>query len=322
MTIRLVFMGSPEFAVPSLRRLVGAGYDIAAVYTQPDRMAGRGRRLRPSPVKQAAEQLDLPVIQPPSLRSQGAIEELAALQPEAIVVVAFGQILRPAVLQIPPHGTLNVHASLLPRYRGAAPVASAILDGQETTGVTIMLLDECLDTGPMLAQRAELIRPEDTTATLTERLADLGADLLLVTLSAWLAGEIQPQAQNDATATLTHRIRKEDGAIDWQLPAVEIWRHIRAYTPWPGATTTLNGVPLQILQAWPAPAEPGGPPGTVRTLAGRVDIPSALPRPAFAVQTGDGALLPLVLQKAGRKALSAREFLNGERGLLGSRLGA
>ncbi len=315
-------MGSPEFAVPSLRRLVEAGYAIAAVYTQPDREAGRGRRVRQSPIKEAAEAYGLPVRQPVSLRQPEAVAALAELRPDAIVVVAFGQILRPSVLRIPPHGVFNVHASLLPRYRGAAPVASAILDGQETSGVSIMLLDEGLDTGPVLAQRAELVLPEDTTATLTDRLATLGAALLIETLPDWLAGRIAPQSQNDAEATVTRRIKKQDGEIDWRLPAVELWRRVRAYNPWPAASTTLGGMPLSIFQAWPAPGQSGEPPGTAVPLAGSIELPAALPRPGFAVQTGDGLLLPLVLQKAGRKALPAREFLNGERGLIGSRLGS
>jgi methionyl-tRNA formyltransferase len=315
-------MGSPQFAVPALRQLSEAGYEIAGVYTQPDRDAGRGRRLRPSPVKLTAEELGLSVFQPQNLRGSEAIEELRALQPDAIVVVAFGQILRPSVLQIPPQGVLNVHASLLPRYRGAAPVASAILDGLEATGVSIMLLDEGTDTGPVLAQRSELILPEDTTATLTDRLATLGAQLLIETLPGWLRGETAPRPQDEAEATVTRRIKKDDGAIDWSLPATEIWRRVRAYTPWPGAATTLGETPLQILQAWPAAGERQAEPGTVLPRQGNVELPAALPVPAFAVQTGNGVLLPLVLQRSGRKALSAREFLNGERGLIGRRLGA
>ncbi|HTE84966.1 MAG TPA: methionyl-tRNA formyltransferase, partial [Dehalococcoidia bacterium] len=296
---RLVFMGSPEFAVPSLRRLLEARYDIVAVYTQPDRQAGRGRHLQPPPVKQAALEAGLPVFQPETLRRPEAVAELASLHPDAIVVVAFGQVLRPPVLQIPGCGVLNVHASLLPRHRGASPVAGALLAGDEAAGVSIMLLDAGLDTGPVLAQRAEAILPEDTAGSLTDRLANLGAGLLVETLPAWLTGKLAPSAQDERQATLTRRVNKEDGRIDWSRPAREIWSRIRAYTPWPGAMTSLNGTPLQILQAWPAAGGDDEPAGTVLPLAGAVDVPASLPPPAFAVQTGDGILLPLVLKRAG-----------------------
>lgn len=321
-TTRLVFMGSPEFALPSLQRLLASGYNAVGVYTQPDRGAGRGRRLQPSPVKVAALEAGLPVFQPESLRRQEAIDELAALQPDVMVVVAYGQILRRAVLQLPPRGVLNVHPSLLPRYRGASPVATAILDGVETTGITIMLLDEGMDTGPILAQQIEAIRPEDTTGTLSDRLATLGAELLSETLRDWLDGQITPRPQNDGEATLTRRIQKEDGQLDWSQPATELWRQIRSSTPWPAAVTTLGDATLQILQAWPLTETHPEEPGTILPFRARIELPAALPAPAFAVQTGDGILLPLILRRAGRKAVTAREFLNGERDLLGRRLGA
>lgn len=314
-------MGSPQFAVPSLRALIEAGNNVVAVYTQPDREAGRGRQVHSSPVKIAAMELGLPILQPERLRGPGAIEDLRSFDPELIVIVAYGQILRPDVLALPRHGTLNVHASLLPKYRGASPVAGALLHGEAATGVTIMLVDEGLDSGPILSQRSELIRPEDTTASLSNRLATAGAQLLVETLPDWLSGRLRPTAQDESQATLTRRIRKEDGQLDWSRPAEQLWHQIRAYTPWPGALTSIDGVSLQILQAWPVTASGGEVPGTAVQLSGSHEIPAALPAPAFAVQTGDGLLLPLMLKKSGRKALSAREFLNGERGLIGKRLG-
>jgi methionyl-tRNA formyltransferase len=318
---RLVFMGSPDFAVPSLLALVEAGYDIAAVFTQPDRPGGRGRHILSPPVKEAALSAGLSVSQPETLRSQEAVAHLASLRPDAIVVVAFGQILRPSVLQIPRRGVLNVHASLLPRHRGASPVAAALLAGDEETGVSVMLLDEGLDTGPVLQQRREAIQPEDDAGTVTDRLAQLGADLLIETLPAWLEGTIEPAPQDASAATLSRRIGKEDGRIDWTHSAEEIWRAVRAYTPWPGATTSLNGTVLQVLQSWPVPRAALQEPGTVLELDEPFAVPAPLPRPAFAVQTGNGLLLPLLLKRAGKRVVSARDFLNGERGLIGAKLG-
>jgi methionyl-tRNA formyltransferase len=319
---RLVFMGSPEFAEPSLRRLIDAGYAIAGVYTQPDRSGGRGRRLLAPPVKRLAEAAGLSVFQPESLRLPEAVAELAALDPGVIVVVAFGQILRPAVLALPPRGVVNVHASLLPRYRGASPIAGALLHGDAETGVSIMLLDEGMDTGPVLAQARETVLPQDTTGSLSERLASLGAELLIATLPRWLAGEVAPQEQDEACATTTKLIAKADGQLDWSLPASELWRRVRAFTPWPGATTTLDGAPVQILQAWPVDAAADQELGRIVPTQGASSVPAELPRPAFAVSTGAGFLLPLILQKAGRRPLEARDFANGERGLAGRRFGS
>ena len=231
----LVFIGTPQFAVPSLQSLAEAGHDIATVITQPDRPAGRGRALRPPPVKQAALALGLPVLQPPTLRDPEVLERLRALAPEAIVAVAYGQLLRPELLEVPPKGVLNVHPSLLPRWRGASPIAGAILGGDEETGVTIMLMDAGMDTGPILSQRRHPVSSHDTTGSLTEALATIGADLLADTLPRWLAGDIEAQPQDDSLATVTSLVRKEDGALDWTLPAHRLWLRVRAYNPWPGA---------------------------------------------------------------------------------------
>ena len=307
---RLVFMGTPYFAVPVLKALIRQ-YEIAGVVTQPDQRAKRGCKLEASPVKVVALSHDLPVLQPPRLRQPDAAAELRALAPEVIVVAAFGQILRAEVLAIPPRGCLNVHASLLPKYRGAAPVAAAILAGEEETGVTIMLMDEGMDTGPILSQAACPMSPQDTRESLSARLAQLGADLLMDTLPRWLAGEIEPRPQDHSQATYSRIIAKEDGLIDWSQSAVEIWRRSRAYHPWPGTYTYWRGKLLKVLRAEPLPAWSGeGEPGQVMALD-----------EGLAVATGEGALLLGVVQLAGKGALNAEDFARGQRDFVGSVLG-
>jgi len=258
----IVFLGTPAFAVPSLRRLVAEGFEIAAVYTRPDRPAGRGRHPAPPPVKTAALELGLEVRQPESLRDPAVLAELAALRPEAGVGAAYGQILRQEVLDIPARGVLNVHPSLLPRHRGASPIPAAILAGDAETGVTIILMDAGMDSGPVLAQRRVPIQDSDTTGILLSGLAEVAAGLLAETLPRWLRGEIQPQPQDDSQATKAPLLKKEQGAIDWSLPAVETWRRVRAYNPWPGAYTTIEGALLHVWEAWPL-ADGGAAPGTV-----------------------------------------------------------
>jgi methionyl-tRNA formyltransferase len=313
--VSIIFIGTPEFAVPSLRRLASAGHIISSVVTRPDRPAGRGRHLSAPPVKTAAEALGLRVMQPQTLRESSVLDELGALKPEAMVSVAYGQILRQEVLDIAPRGVLNVHPSLLPRHRGASPIAGAILAGDGETGVTIMLMDAGMDSGPILAQRRVAIDPEDTTGTLTASLAELGAELLADTLRRWLAGEIEPQPQDSSEATVTNLVRKEDGVIDWSLPAIQIWRRVRAYNPWPGAATTMGGETLHIWRASPAEGETGEAPGTL------IMPPADLLDAAIAVQTGDGLLIVRELQRAGRKTLSAADFRRGMPQLIGRRLG-
>jgi methionyl-tRNA formyltransferase len=307
---RLVFMGTPDFAVPVLKTLIGR-YEIVAVVTQPDRRARRGRKLEASPVKALALAHDLPVLQPPSLRRPDAVAELRALKPEVIVVAAYGQILPAEVLDIPSGGCLNVHASLLPKYRGAAPVSAAILAGEEGTGVTIMLMDEGMDTGPILSQATCPISPQDTRESLSARLAQLGADLLTATLPRWLAGEIEPQPQDHGQATYCRIITKEDGLIDWSQSAVEIWRRSRAYYPWPGTYTYWRGKLLKVLRAEALPQWSGeGQPGRAMALD-----------EGLAVATGEGALLLGEVQLAGKRALSAQDFARGQRDFVGSVLG-
>lgn len=307
---RIVFMGTPAFAVPSLEKLAES-YDIVAVVTQPDRPAGRKRRLTAPPAKEAALAGGLPVWQPPTLRTPEAVARLRALAPDIIVVVAFGQILRADVLEVPPHGCLNVHGSLLPRYRGAAPVPAAILAGETKTGVTLMQMDEGMDTGPIIAQATCSIAPDDTTATLSERLALLGADLLVETLPPWLAGKIVPQLQDNSQATYCGLIAKADGRLAWQLPAEELARRVRAYFPWPTAFTSWQGKPLKVLRAVPLPDWRGeGQPGQVVALDDGVGV-----------VTKKGALRLLEVQLAGKRAMTIEDFLRGQRGFVGSVLG-
>ena len=320
----IAFMGTPSFAVPSLRRLVANGHQITAVYTQPDQPAGRGCRLKPTAVKLTAQELALPVRQPTTLRDPQALADLASLRPQVIVAVAYGQILRQEVLKIPQHGVLNVHPSLLPRHRGASPIPTAILAGDEETGVTIMLMDQGMDTGPILAQRTLAIEPTDTTGSLTEKLSHLAADLLAETLPRWLRGDIQPRPQDHSQATKAPLLRKEHGAIDWGLPATRIWRQVRAYNPWPGAHTTMDGDLLHIWQAWPLEGESGRQPGTVVPLTEeqRRHLPLGVDRETFAVQTGSGLLAVLLVQRAGRRALPPGDFLRGVRSIFGCVLGS
>jgi methionyl-tRNA formyltransferase len=308
---QVVFMGTPEFAVPVLEALADA-HQVVGVVTQPDRPGGRGRQLAPSPIKQVALERGLPLSQPQSLRTPEAVSQVAAWEPEVTVVAAFGQILRPDMLDLPPHGCLNVHASLLPRWRGAAPVPAAILAGDEVTGATIMQMDAGLDTGPILARREEPIRPDDTRATLEERLARLGAALLVETLPPYLAGDLLPQPQPEEGMTYAGQLRKQDGLLDWSTPAVELDRRVRAFNPWPGAFTTWRGRRLKVLRAAPLPGWRGdAPPGTVFALADGV-----------AVATGAGALRLEEVQLAGKRRMAISTFLCGQRGCVGSQLGA
>jgi methionyl-tRNA formyltransferase len=320
---RIVFMGSPDFAVPSLHALVEAGYDVVGVVTQPDREAGRGRKVVPPAVKLAAQELRLPVLQPHSLRRMEAVDAMAALRPELIVVAAFGQILRRNVLDLPARGVLNVHASLLPRWRGASPVTAAILAGDAQAGVSVMLLDEGLDTGPVLTMQSTQIEDGDTGGSLTERLAEMGARLLVETVPGWIDGSIEATPQDGTHATYAPRIDKESGRIDWTEPAMQIWRQVRAYNPWPGAFTVYGASQLKVEEAWPLTGYAVERPGTVVSLPwGAAErVPAERPRPAFAVVTGDGFLLPLRVQRAGKRSMYAEEFFRGERALAGSRLG-
>ncbi len=310
---RIVFMGTPDFAVPALEALAGARFaDVVGVVAQPDRPAGRGRRLTPPPVKQVALAHGLPLFQPPSLRTPEAVARLAAWEPDIVIVVAFGQILRSDVLDMPLFGCLNVHASLLPRWRGN-PLAATILSGDEVTGVTVMQMDVGLDTGPILAQREEPLHPDDTRETLEARLARVGAELLVETLPPYLSGDLLPWSQPEEGVTYAGRLRKEDGLLDWSRPAIELDRQVRAFYPWPGAFTTWRGKRIKVLQAVPLPNWRGdAPPGTMIALDDGT---------AIAVVTGEGALRLEEVQLAGKRCMDITAFLCGQRECVGSQLG-
>jgi methionyl-tRNA formyltransferase len=308
--LRVVFMGTPDFGVTPLQHLVLNQYEVAAVYTQPDRVAGRGRSLVSSPVKKAAEDLGLPVIQPSSFREKEVVAELASLKPDVIVVAAFGQILPQSVLDIPEYGCINMHPSLLPEFRGASPVTAAILAGDEFTGVSIMLLDAGMDTGPVLAQAQIPISARDTTGSLTSKLSLIAAQLLLEVLPSWVKGELTPRPQNDAEATYCGTIAKEEGEIDWSLPAADIWRRVRAFQPWPGSYTRWQGKQLKIIEAVPLPGEE-----TLR--AGQV-VAFQKGEAGFRIGTGEGVLGVLRVQLEGKRAMSAGEFLRGQRKIAGA----
>lgn len=304
--MRIVFLGSPEFAVPSLEALA-AHYSIVGVVTQPDRPAGRGRRLRPPAVRLAAHRLGLPIIQPPRLAAPESLSAIRAWAPDLIVVAAFGQILRTSLLDLPRLGCLNVHASLLPRWRGASPVQAAILAGDITTGVTLMKMDPGLDTGPVLAQRSIPIAPDDTGGSLAARLADVGAALLLETIPGYVAGSVLPTPQDESRTTHAPLLHKSLGALSPTDSAGLLTRKVRAYDPWPGTYIEWRGRRLAVLAAHQASASEAQPPG-VAVLHG--DHP--------AITTSDGLLVLDRVQPVGKKNMPGEAFLRGNSDFLGS----
>jgi methionyl-tRNA formyltransferase len=301
--MRVVFLGSGAFAIPSFEALIEAGHDVAALVTQPDREKGRGRTLGPPPLKPVAEARGVPVLQPRRIRDPEALEPLRRLAPEIQVVVAYGQILPRAVIELPPRGTINVHASLLPRYRGAAPIQWAIAAGETETGVTTMLIDEGLDTGPVLLARVTPIAPDETAADLEPRLARLGATLLNETLRAIEKGTVQPVPQDHSQASSAPVLRKEDGRIAWGRRAEEIARRVRGFQPWPGCTAFLGGRAVKVLRARPAAMGPGEP-------AMVVSIEPA----GIVVACGEGTRLLLEeVQPESRRPMSGGAFAAGAR---------
>jgi methionyl-tRNA formyltransferase len=310
--LRIVFMGSPAFSVPALEQLKNSRNEVVAVYTQPDRPSGRGRSLAMSPVKEAALKLGLPVKQPPSVKAPEALAELAALQPDVIVVCAFGQILPQALLDIPPYQCINIHFSLLPRHRGASPVTAALLAGDELTGVSIQLVRLKVDTGPLLASAAIPVAKDDNAGTLLEKLGIIGARLLQEALEGWLDGTLKPLPQDESQATYFGQVKKEEGEIDWRQPAADIWRRVRAFFPWPGCYTAWQGKQLKINEAYYLTRQVQAEPGRVIALT-----------PAeggLGVAAGDGVLVLKNIQLTGKKAMSAVEFARGQRDFIGSRL--
>jgi methionyl-tRNA formyltransferase len=296
----VVFMGSPDFSLPTLRALAQT-CEVIGVVTQPDRASGRGRELKAPPVKTLALELGIPVIQPEKLRQPEAMEQLRLWNPELIVVAAFGQILRRDVLELPRHGCINVHASLLPRWRGAAPINAAILHGDEETGVTIMQMDVGLDTGPILSQRSIRLTPEDTAGSVFEKLSQLGADLLIETLPEYLSGKLQPVSQPEDGVTYAPMLKKEEGRLDFTQDANELERRVRAFNPWPGAFMEFNGTLLKVHRAR---VEAGEAPAGHRLVV--QDQP--------AVGARGGLLVLEEVQPAGKKSMRGKAFLAGGRG--------
>ena len=328
--IRIVFFGSPSFALPSLAALVEAPWaEVVLAVTQPARPRGRSGRPASTEVGAAAAAAGIPVLAPERLRRESTAE-VAARAPDIGVLAASGHLLPGHLLEAFPRGVVNVHASLLPRHRGASPVAAAILAGDEESGASLMLVERRLDAGPVIASASTAIGPLDTTGALTSRIAEVGSELLLQNLAAWVAGDIPAVPQEEARASYAPRLRREDGAVDWSLPAAEIWRRVRAYQPWPQATATDPrrggaGGPLLIQEAWPAPlpeGAAGAPPGTVLAGSGEPLSPLLPGRRALAVAaTGEGGLALLRLQRAGRRSMGIEEYLRGDPRLIGSRLG-
>jgi methionyl-tRNA formyltransferase len=310
---RILFLGSGAFAIPTFEALSDAGHELVALVTQPEREKGRGRALTPPPLKPVAQARGVPILQPPRIREPSTQQSLRSLRPDLAVVVAYGQILPRAVLDIPPRGTINVHASLLPRYRGAAPIQWAIARGETTTGVTTMLLDEGLDTGPILLQREAAIGPEETARELAPRLATLGAALLLETLQRLEGGELTPVPQDASRATLAPALRKQDGRVDWSRPAAEIACRIRGFDPWPSMTTSLAGRAVKLLRARTLEqAAPGGEPGEVLELEAE----------GIVVACGASSALRLLeVQPESRRSMPAYAFAAGARLRPGARFG-
>ena len=305
LSMRIIFMGSPQFAVPSLQ-LLASKYNVVCVVTQPDRRAGRGKKLRSSPVKEAAQELDLPIIQPQKLRDKEDTNHLFEMKPDLIIVAAYGQILSQEILDIPPQGSINIHASLLPRWRGAAPIQAAILNGDHETGITIMLMDAGLDTGPILSQRSIPILPKDIGGDLSEHLSILGAELLLETLPKYINGDIAPMPQNDDLATYAPMLKKADGVLDFTKPAELLLRQIRAFEPWPTSFFMWEDLRIVVKQASIHPGDKDDP--------GRVLAIDQTP----AITTINGLLVLERIQPAGKKEMDGDAFLRGSPEILGS----
>jgi methionyl-tRNA formyltransferase len=301
--MRIVFMGTPEFAVPSLEALLKSDDQVVGIVTQPDRPKGRGQVLTPPPIKLTAQREGIPFLQPAKIRVPEFLTALTDWKPDLIAVTAYGRILHSPILTLPPMGCVNVHGSLLPKYRGAAPVQWAVINGETETGITTMMMDEGMDTGAMLLQESLQIFPEDTSGTLAPRLAELGGRLLVETIARLKAGTITPQSQNHTLATLAPPLKKEDGAIDWMTSAISLTNRIRGLSPWPGAYTYFCGERWMVWSATAGPAETGVVPGTI------IDVT----KQAIYVATGDGVLALKEIQPANSKRLTVMQYLAGHR---------
>ncbi|HEX6948727.1 MAG TPA: methionyl-tRNA formyltransferase [Nitrospira sp.] len=299
--MRIVFMGTPEFAVPSLEALLKSDDQVVGIVTQPDRPKGRGQQLSLSPVKVIAQREGLPLLQPTKMKDPGFMAELSEWKPDVIAVAAFGRILPPAILSLPPRGCINVHGSLLPKYRGAGPIQWALINGETETGITTMLMDEGMDTGAMLLQASMAISPDDTAGSLSARLAEIGGRLLVDTLARLKAGTLTPRPQDHSQATLAPLLKKEDGAINWAMPALSIANRIRGLTPWPGAFTFLNTDRWTICRAAVISEATALPPGQIM----------ALRKDAIHVATGQGVLAIHELQPANSRRMPAAQYLAG-----------
>jgi methionyl-tRNA formyltransferase len=301
--MRIVFMGTPAFAVPSLEALLKSEDQVVGVVTQPDRPKGRGQEVIPSPVKVVCQREGIPVLQPLKMKAPEFLEALQKWNPDIIAVTAFGRILPPAILTLPPRGCINVHGSLLPKYRGAGPVQWAIIRGERESGITTMLMDEGMDTGAMLLQERVVIRPEDTSGTLAPRLAEVGGRLLVETLRQLKAGTLTPHPQDHSLATMAPLLKKEDGLIDWALPARDIANRVRGLSPWPGAYTYVNGERWILWQVAVNEESRGGTPGTVtKVTKDRIDV-----------ATGDGTIQILEIQPSNSRRMSMAQYLAGHR---------
>ena len=309
--MRIVFMGTPEFAVPSLEALLKSEDQVVGIVTQPDRPKGRGHTLAPPPVKLITQRTEIPLLQPLKIKTPDFLDALAAWKPDLIAVAAFGRILHAPILNLPLKGCVNVHGSLLPKYRGAAPVQCAIINGETDTGITTMLMDEGMDTGHILLQERILIKPDDTAGTLTPRLAELGGRLLIETIKQLKEGTITPRAQDNSQATMATLLKKEDGVIDWARSAQSIANRARGLSPWPGAYTFLGHNRWNIWSAIAMPTRSDEQPGTI----------IAVTKYSIQVATGEGVLELVEIQIANSKRMTAAQFLAGHRVGVGARLG-
>lgn len=302
MALRILFAGTPEFAAIHLQALINSGHEVIGVYTQPDRPAGRGKKLQPSPVKQVALEHNLAVFQPLNFKDPADVEQLKSLNADVMIVVAYGLILPQSVLDAPKHGCLNVHASLLPRWRGAAPIQRCIEAGDKLTGITIMQMDKGLDTGDMLSKVTTGILSDDTGGTLHDRLADIGPGALLNTLAQLEAGTLNPEKQNDAQANYAHKLLKEEALINWQQPAEEIALRVRAFNPFPMAYTLLGDERIRVLMAEPLDKTTQLLPGTIASVSAD----------GLEIACGEGVLRITQVQLAGKKAMNVADVINGQ----------